>query len=659
MYIWYNIPKANKIQLLEGILMYKNILDKYAKYIDYDKDRTSFNLSTYEFHKSGEIISQLLTGYDPTGALSVLYAKDTFLYVMKDATVSVLKLCEDKDALKETFEIYQMFHSPDIANIEKSVMGTINSIYTKITRNHHIGTSDFVPTDALKYIPFAIEDLRKLNIDVFKKGDTPGLVTNISTKINVFETMSECLLSIERSADGLYLCFINAGGTADCYFAFMYKSNRTIFSINDRVDEMFIGQHAHGRNARWTEDKADGIFPYDYIFEYAKHDYKGYATEYTINEDKLEFYNLEEKVYVPIIVAMLLIINKYNGYMPEKPVHYISSLTAGTKELIESTEIMNINGSEIALANQSINLSYDMTAILNGSYAEEFKKPEGYQWDGERQHADFKNFNQKLVDKYASDFVPNVADIFNGNVLSLTDKDKNREYEAEFIGTEQKLRLQLHYQIRKQLADHIKEKMMAEYKEFGGSKGVREWFMNSMKERKEFLIEFAKRAEAGVKEGSSTVYMDNVKVEIIKDHKDIPHPYCHVNTAKKYIYRGSGHNYDAWDDNGYYYCVDETTEKPLTCAFLFHPMNESGVAFLTGIEVNNLPTFLHGLANGFGRNDRYNGNCLLDIVDFVSEIESPLDGRSIDSDSCRLSCALCFAKSNWNKIRKDNTHGKN
>lgn len=633
--------------------MYKTILDKFAKYIDYDKNRTSFSLNSnsYEFHKAGDIISQLLSGYDPTGALSVLYAKYTFMNVMQDASVRVLDLFADETILNETLEIYQMFHNSDVIDVEKSVIGMISSIYGKITKNHYIGTSDFIPNDALKYIPIAIEDIKKLNIDVFKKEDTPGLVTNISTKINVFETMSECLLSIERSEDGLYLCFINAAGTADCYFAFMYKSNKTIFSINDRVDEAFIGQHAHGRNARWTEEKADGIFPYDYIFKYGKRDYKGYATEYTIDESKLEFYNLEEKVYVPIIVAMLLIINKYNGYMPEKPVHYISSLTAGTKELIESTEIMDISASEIALANQSINLSYDMKSILNGSYAEEFKTPEGYKWDGERQYADFKNFNQKLVDRYASDFIPNVTDIFKGNVLSLVNKDENNEYEAEFIGTEQKLRLQLHYQIRKQMADHIKKKINEDYKAFGGSEGVRTWFIEIMKNRKDFLIDLAKRAETEIKEGLSYVYMDNIRIDIIKNKSDVPHPVYHINTAKKYTYRGSGHSYDAWDEKGMYYCVDETTGKHLTYGFEFAPMNENGLAFLTGIETNNLPTFFHGLSNGYHRTDRYNGNSLLDIVDLVCDIESPLDERGIASDSCRLHCALCFAKSNWNKIK--------
>lgn len=636
--------------------MNKEILDKFAKYIDFDKNRTSFNLSTYEFHKAGQIISQLLDGYDPNGAISVLYAKDTFLYVMKDASVKIFDLFENENILNETHEIYQMFHGPEVTKIEKAVTEMISSIYSKVTCNHQIGTSDFTANDALKYIPFAIEDIRKLNIDVFKKGNTPGLVTNISTKINVFETMSECLLSLERSEDGLYLCFINAGGTADCYFAFIYKSNGTIFSINDRVDETFIGQHAHGRNARWTEQKADGIFPYDYIFKYGKRDYKGYATEYTIDENKLEFYNLEEKVYVPLIIAMLLIINKYNGYMPEKPVHYISSLTADTRELIESTEIMDIRGSEIALANQSINLSYDMNAILNGSYAEEFKKPEDYQWDGEQQHADFNNFNQKWVDRYAADFVPNVADIYKGNVLFLINKDENSEYEAEFIGTEQKLRLQLHYQIRKQLAEHIRKKLNEEYQAFGGSKGVLNWFIETMKTRKDFLIELAKKAEETLKEDSTCIYMDNIKIEINKEKKELSHPKYHINTAKNYVSRWSNHKWTGWDDDGYYYCVDESTEKPLTYGFTFTPVNEYGVAFLTGIAVDELPPFLHGLENGYGRSDRYNGNCLLEIVDLVSGIDSPLDGRGINSDRCHLKCSLCFAKSNWNKLKNKSSY---
>jgi len=481
------------------------------------------------------------------------------------------------------------------------------------------------------------ENLRKLNIDVFKKDGIPGKVNNISTKIHVFETYAECVLSTEKAEDGLYLCFIRANSSADCFFAFMYKSNGTIFAINDRIDETYIGQHSHMRNARWTEDKADDIFPYDYIFEYANYDYKGYATNYKINEEKLNVYELGENVFIPLILAMILIINKCADKMPENPLHYISSLTIAPSELLETTELLDVSKSEIAAITRSIDLSYDMEKLLDGTYAEEFTYPANVTYTKEKEHANFNNYNQALVDKYGKDFVPDIANIFKGNLLCLMDKER-KDYEAEFVGTEQKFRLQLHYQIRKQLAKHIKEKMEKEYEDFGGAHGVEEWFMSRMKERMEELIEFAMSIEPQFNEQQRSVLtLNDVRVTVVRGKEDIPSYHYHLNTAS-YI---SGRGYER---------VDAVTGKPLTYGFEFEPQNEKGISFLTGISVDELPGFMQI----YGDDSRgYNGNSILDIVDFVSQIESPLNDRSFMGRGYHFKCAICFAKSQWNKIKKE------
>ena len=124
------------------------------------------------------------------------------------------------------------------------------------------------------------------------KGGVISNVQNVSTKLHIFNTLAECLINIENAQDGIYFCFISASNSSDCFFAFFLKSNGNIISVNDRIDEAYIGQHGNSRNGRWTEQKVDGIFPYDYIFNYSQHDYKGYASKYEINEEKLDLYNL-------------------------------------------------------------------------------------------------------------------------------------------------------------------------------------------------------------------------------------------------------------------------------------------------------------------------------------------------------------------------------
>lgn len=83
-----------------------------------------------------------------------------------------------------------------------------------------------------------IQGLDKLHMDVYKKGGVPGKLMNISTKIYVFELLSEAVMAVEKSEDGIYLCFINACGSADCYI-FVAKTHTltcgmkaTFYSIN-------------------------------------------------------------------------------------------------------------------------------------------------------------------------------------------------------------------------------------------------------------------------------------------------------------------------------------------------------------------------------------------------------------------------------------------
>jgi len=71
-------------------------------------------------------------------------------------------------------------------------------------------------------------------------------------------------------------------------------------------------------------------------------------------------------------------------YATDNPNHYIGEKSNDKNKLLDHT---------ISIVGWDDNYS-----------KENFKTPEGYKWDGEHQHADFKNFNQKLVDKYGFSF---------------------------------------------------------------------------------------------------------------------------------------------------------------------------------------------------------------------------------------------------------------
>ena len=150
-----------------------------------------------------------------------------------------------------------------------------------------------------------MDNIGKCNEDVYVNSGKPVLQPEtVSTKIHVFNYMSECVIRLQTLAkDGAYVCYISNNGTADGYFAIVIKSNGNIFSVNDRIAEVFIGQHGHSRNGRWAENHKD-IFPYEHAVEFSKYDYLGYAENYSINET-VSAYVLPAKTYVSCVLSII------------------------------------------------------------------------------------------------------------------------------------------------------------------------------------------------------------------------------------------------------------------------------------------------------------------------------------------------------------------
>lgn len=145
------------------------------------------------------------------------------------------------------------------------------------------------------------------------------------------------LISLESAADGIYLCYIAEHGSAAGYFGFYLKSNGNLLSVNERVNEAFAGEHKRSRNARWTDEKKYRLFPYSFIMQFSEHDYKGYATKHIIDEDKLSFMELGSDAYMPLILAMVMLNQKYVGRgLDDLPLIYVDSLMPVNLKHIES-----------------------------------------------------------------------------------------------------------------------------------------------------------------------------------------------------------------------------------------------------------------------------------------------------------------------------------
>lgn len=630
-------------------MTYMDILGKWAIYSEYDREQTSFNLlsKTYGFHQVGKLIEMLLSEYDNTGMLAVIYAKIQFENLLKETKITVWDVLSNPDTYKAEKDMYELFNNPIVTDAENEFIDRLNHIYLKITNGKLIGEDDGQRKQLLDSIERVIESINKCNVDLFMKGGEISNVQNVSPKLHIFNTLAECLLSIEKTKDGIYFCFISAGNSADCFFAFFLKSNGTIISVNDRIDEAYIGQHGNSRNGRWTENKVDGIFPYDYIFNYSQHDYKGYATKYEIEEDKLDLYNLGIEVFMPIVISMLLIVLKYSNKDIELQLHYLDSFLPENQLKIESHELMVIGESDLVIGHNNVDIHFDNQKILSGDYAEEFdfhdKNNKNYKETGY-----FTNGNQLMVELWGNGFVFDPTNIFKmNNITCLMDKE-NGSYIPEFVGTEKRLRLQVYKEARMQLAEYINNKIYEAWVEYGKTETIKRWYKNSLLDNKEVIYRMLAEYEEEITQGTKSELHDGWRrsdgsINIYITRND-DYPTGYTLSTDNII----GCTREGWK----WFC--DVTGCVCNTWFVIAPQTWEQLEFLTGQEVPKI-------VKGWNVNGRsHYGNPLLDSTDAVARVGTPFErSNSYSSDDkfkdayYDFKVAFGFSKRGWNKIKKE------
>ena len=626
---------------------YIDILEKWAIYSKYDREQTCFNLlsSNYALHEVGKLIEMLLSEYDSTGMIAAIYAKIQFENLLKETKITVWDVLSNPDTYKAEKDMYELFNTPIIFDAEKEFIDRLNDIYLKITNGKLIGQDDGQRKQLLDSIERVVESINECNVDLFMKGGEIGNIQNVSTKIHVFNTLAECILSIEQAQDGVYLCFISAGNSADCFFAFFLKSNGTIISVNDRIDEAYIGQHGNSRNGRWTESKVDSIFPYNYIFKYYQHDYKGYATKYEIEEDKLHLYNLGIEVFMPIVISMLLIILKYSNKDIELPLHYIDSFLPENRLKIKNNELMTISESSIVVRHNSIDIDLDNQKILSGGYTEEFDfhnknnvshKESGY----------FTNDNQLMVDLWGEGFVFDSTAIFKTNNISCLLDKENKSYIPEFVGTEKRIRLQVYKEARTQLAEYMEDKIYKAWIEYGRTEAVKKWYKENLMLNRYNIYKLLMKYEEDIKNNvvkalskGSRWLDERINIYMIKNDN---YPTGHYLSYDAIMNNIKDFKSEKWE------C--EITGNSCNIWFVIAPQTWEQLEFLTNQEV---PKIVKGW-NVDGRS--YCGNPLLDSTDAVARIGTPFEYRHSDKFKNAyfdFKVAFGFSKSGWNTIKKN------
>lgn len=614
------------------------ILNKWAEYTNYDPDQTRFNLMNgeWEVHRCNNNI-QLISEYDPTGALSVMYAKSVCRKILQERRVCVFDAVSNPELLRESAEMWAIFDGKDVTAIEDRFVDTLDVIVRQIAGKQMLGERDRdAEKDALlRSVVAVVEELSKCNVDLFLRGGELKPIQKYSTHIHVFARVAECLLALEQADDGMYLCYVNNSGSADGYFGFYLKSNGNILSINERVNEAYPGQHKNSRNGRWSEEKKFRLFPYDYMFSYGDYDYKGYARNHIIDEEKLAFFNLTPEAYMPLVLAMVMLNTKYaNTSTAEMPLKYTDAMLPVNAPELESsgTSLAVIQNSLVAQNHKALDIHMTSEDIITAAPAAK------YNWSTNKK-ASYLETGTFIVggnifaELYGAGFELDAGRMLEANPhlkrLPTGNHKADDTPNAEFVGTEQRMGMAAYAQARQQFAEYIRSRIFEEYLAYGGVDAVKKWWKGAVRASRKTVIQMCVEKYLKEKSGEeNNVYARGWKdasgnplsfISFTEDTKAEAHakyhPWEDYFLNEPHGYRGS------YPDGKWLCCLNSRYTANMMFSFDFE--NWEQLAMLVGGSC--LPKIVRGW-----KNQRLgSGNPLLDATDSVGYIGTPFERGEI------------------------------
>lgn len=501
-----------------------DILNHWAEYTKYDPEQKSFNMlsATYKANRCCKQIEKI-SSFDPTGAFSVMYAKKCFLEICNEFQIKLIDFMQNRNALKEECEMWDIFHSEDELRVEQNILDAIDHLVQQATNKKMLGSRDLEKEKEvlLDSVDSVVDDLTKCRVELFLRGTAPiGTISRCSTSIHVFERLADCLLALEQAEDGIYLCYISNHGTSDGYFSFFIKSNGNILSINERQDEAYPGQHKNTRNGRWQDNKGLKLFPYNYIFSFSDHDYKGYASKYMIDMEQLDFFNLQPMVYIPLIIAMVMLVYKYSGVSLEdmKLSYSDALLSMNVSKSLPGMEALAIpETSVIAVKHRGLSVSLTSENVIDSSFGAQYDWNESQKSGKERGEIGYfpgKTESDIFIELYGGGFELDTSSLLEANqhMKALpADRLTHVAPNAEFVGSEDRFAMIAYMQGREQLTEYIRDNMFSEYQRFGGRDTVIQWYKETLAESRDRIMDLLKQKVSLVKAGEEeNVFCSNL-----------------------------------------------------------------------------------------------------------------------------------------------------
>ena len=152
-----------------------DILNHFAEYAKYDPDQKRFNLlsDNYKFHQAGKVMEMLISEYDPSGVLAVMYAKREFLNSLKkrvDLGSLIFAMAGDEpkymDELQRILSMYRDFNSDAYKQAVTGYIDDMNTLIQQVSKMKLIGdrNSGMEEDEFISTIMQVSDDLKKLRL---------------------------------------------------------------------------------------------------------------------------------------------------------------------------------------------------------------------------------------------------------------------------------------------------------------------------------------------------------------------------------------------------------------------------------------------------------------------------------------------------------------
>lgn len=559
-------------------------------------------------------IADMANSFDGTGKLAIIYLSHLCREQINDTIVPVSAVISDSAVLNKYRECLGIINSNEVKEYRAELVGLLAYTMGMLAKDKVIGESTDIDSALDKAIEAIFKEFPKLKFEVYaNSGLSIEEVDSTVKSVQVCGSLAECLIRLEKSKDGIYICFIANPGTLDGWFGFFMKSNGNLFSYNERIDEVYAGQHSHMRNGRYVEDhKAYDLFPYDLCEFSEETDYKGYSTEFRIGENRSLFSNENLGLALRTFLSIALIMQKHKGHkISGEPVVVNSLLPMNLaqleKEEVKSTALVSWQQSPIVSATANYPLPrFKDDKVISGEYDKEF--------DGTNtgDYGVFSGINQDIVDAYGEGFRVDYSKVLASN--SSKRLIGNGHCEQEFIGSPKRMRLQAYYEVRKQLARYIYTRMMKEFNRFGGKEGLLKWYRERLEERRGEIYALCAAAykQTDGKEGSIEFGSPEKQVNCCSEIFGCETPPMSILVGKsKYLHSIS---------------LSEFKEGKIICPITGEKASWSFTfCFETYKQVHEfLKCELPKFCTGWRIDKLYNGNSILDVTDPVGDMVHPM-----------------------------------